>query len=380
MNVERLHSILWDLDQEVSDQNVIQLLKQFQRTFNQSVMQPNQQTSDAFIAARTNLAQALEESVANSFSPSSAGHFAAIGGEQFFGSGLLKALQSIIDANTSTPGQAVEKIKEHNQKADEYYAAVKAANESLEKLNIDQDYTQKDEYEVGILLPNDLFNNNIDELSAELHILNRHLKVFGEIAGDDTSSPTIRSVSNSSLELFLNALPDVAGCIADAIQYIVVMYLTILEIRKHREGLKKKKVPKEVLAPVVDHEKQRVSEELERIAGELLKKHRKKPDNTRDKELRGHLLHALTYLAKRLDQGAGFEVTPPQEFEKISNDASEKQKKESKAQRQRASQMLKKGQAVTQLPERAQQILSLLDKVLNQGENEKPQQSPARDK
>jgi len=382
MNVERLHSILWDLDQEVSEKNLSQLLNQFHDTFNQSISQPNQDTSAAFIKVRNNLEQALKQSVANSLSPSAARHLELIGGGRFFGNGLIEALQSIVDTNTSTPGQAVAAIQEHNQKANEYYAAVKAANKALEKLSIEHDFTQNDEYEVGVLLPTDLFDNNIDELGTELHVLNRHLKIFGEIAGEDTSSPTIRSVSDGSLELFLNALPDVAECIAEAIEYVVIMYLSVLQIRKHREELKKNKVPKEVLAPVVDHEKKRVSDELDRIADELLKKHRKKPDKHRDQELKGHLLHALTYLAKRLDQGADFEVTPPQEFDAIPEDATDEQKKEAKAQRQRANQMLKSGQAVNQLPERTQEVLSLPEPKPTAEDEDKvePQQESERDK
>ena len=380
MNVERLHSLLWDLDHEATEKNFAQLLKQFHNTFNQSVTQPNPQTSEAFTSARINLVQVLEKSVANTLSPSTARHLTAIGGGEFFGNGMMEKLQAIIDANSATPGQAVASIQEHNQKANEYYAAIKSANQALGKLNIKHDFTQKDEYEVGVMLPADIFDNNIDELGTELHMLNRHMKVFGEIAGDDTSSPTIRSVSNGSLELFLNAVPDVAECIAEAIQYVVVMYLSILQIRQHREGLKKSKVPKEALAPVLDHEKQRATDELNRIADEILKKHRAKPNKHRDQELKGHLLHALTYLAKRLDQGADFEVTPPQEFEEVPGDATEEQKKEAKEQRQRASQMLKKGQAVSQLPERAQQVLSLPEVTPTPKDQDGPQQPPERDK
>ena len=124
-------------------------------------------------------------------------------------------------------------------------------------------------------------------------------------------------------------------------------------------GSKKSKVPKEALDPVAKHEKKRVTEELNRIADELLKKYRKKNDKQREQELRGHLINALTYLAKRLDQGADFEVTPPQEFEDIPDDATENKKKEANAHRQRANQILKKGQSVIRLPERLQQVLAL---------------------
>jgi hypothetical protein len=371
MNAERLHNVLYELNEETSRNNVPALLKNFQNTFNQSITQPNPQTSAAFIELRDALWTILKGNRSNFLPPSSARIVTAIGGEQYYGNGLVTALQGIIDDNAATPGQAVSAIQEHIMKADELYASVKTAHESLEKLNVTCDFTEKDEYEVGILLPPELFDNNIDDLATELHLLNRHIKVFGELAGADTSNPTIRSISNGSLELFLNALPDVAKCIAEAIEYIVIMYLSILQIRKYRKELKEEKVPDDALKPLADHEKQRVTEELNRIAEELFKKYGKKSAN-RNQELKGLLFKALSYLAKRIDQGADFEVSPPSDFEDLAEDASEEQKKQAKAQHEAAQLLLSTGQSVKRLPGRKQEVLSLPEPRTTKEDKDKP--------
>lgn len=375
MNAERLHNVLYDLDAEVDKRGVASLLSNFHSTYNQSITQPNPETSEAFVKARDALSKELNRSVANAFSPSQARILSTIKGEPYYGNGLYDALQAIIGDNVATPGQAVSQIQEHIKVTNEFHAAVKSAHTALDKLHLECEYTGKNEYEIGVLLPGKLFNNNIDDLGTELHLLNRHLKVFGEIAGTDTASPTIRNISNGSVELFLNALPEVAECLAEGIEYLVILYLSILQIKKHRKDLKEKeKVPEETLKPLEAHEKERVSQEIERIAKELFKTHRKKKEKDRDKELRGLLIHALKYIGKRIDQGADFEVTPPSEFEEISDDASDEQKEQAKQQRVAAKALLEKGKSITQLPERKQQVLSLPEPEKTPGDKDEPQQ------
>ena len=361
MNTERLKSVLYDLVAEFEAPDLKTLLNNFNITFNQSISQANAQTSEAFGKAREALWNKLKEAPINSLPPSQTRILTEIGGDAFFGNGLMYDLQAIIDENTATPGQAVIEIKKLIQEAIGFHSTVKAANEALENLTIQHDFTQKGEYEVGVLFPSKLFDNNIDDLGTELHVLNNHLKSYGEIAGEDTSNPTIRDISDGSIELFLNALPAVAECIAESIEHIVILYLSILQIRKHRKELKEEKVPDTALKAIVDFEKQRLEKDLQTIADSLFKKYRKKGDKNRDEELKGHLLNALKYLAKRIDQGADFEVTPPSQFDELKEDATESQKKKAESERAAAKKLLIKGQSVMRLPEREHEVLSLAE-------------------
>ena len=361
MNIERLNNLLYEIKTEVKVHSIPSLLQSFQTTFTQNINQPNQPNADAFIQAHDVLKEALNQCRSNRFSPSQRTLLESIGGAPFVGTGLMSTLEQIIQDNSATPGQAVTEVQKHVKKASEFFSTVENANANLEGLGIEYDFTQKDQYELGVLLPTDLFKNNLEGLAKEISLLNRHLKTFGELAEADTASPTLRCVSSGSLEFFLDSLPAVADCLSDAIQQIVLLYLAVLHIRKLRRELKEKKVPAKALKPVEDYEKERVTEELKRIAHDLFKRYRKKQDKVRDKELHALLVQALKYITRRIDQGVDFEVTPPSEFEEPAEDATEKAKKEHEQKVAHAKELSDRSAKIKQLPKREQPILFLTE-------------------
>lgn len=373
MDTGRLNSLLYDVGDEAKKLALANNLQKFHQTFSQSVSQPNQQTSTAFIQTRTALWEALASAPSNDFSPSYRKMIDKMNAARFLGRGLRKSLESILAENTTTPGQAVEQVAEFNKQAQAFYNLVEATHKNLKQLGIEYSFTSENEYEIGALFPTDLFKNNVEGLEQELHLLDQHLRTFGEIAGQDTSSPTIRTLASGTVEVFLNALPDVSAAIGDAIEKIVLVYLSILQIRQLREEAKKKQMPEDVVKLMDKHEKDTVTAEIEKIADELFKKYRKKSEKHRDKELRGHLVRALKYIAKRIDGGADFEVTPPSVEPELAAEATDDQKKEH-GQREEFHKTLRlSGAATMQLPMREQPILALPEPRDDQEEERKPQ-------
>ncbi|MEN6560158.1 MAG: hypothetical protein ABFD52_05220 [Acidobacteriota bacterium] len=361
MNLERFNSIMWDVVGDNEKLNLIPLLQAFHRTFSQNITQPNQPNADAFKKADQALKDVLKTSSCNSFSPSQKAFLDSIKATDFVGDNLVLKLEHIIETNISMPGQAITEVQKHVENTIKFYNQAKIIKDTLEDMEIYCDFTRENEYEVGILFPSGLFNNNLDGLQKEIVKLNRHMKTFGLLAANDASSPTIRAVSNDSLDVFLNALPDVANCIVDAIKDIVLLYLAILQIKKYRLELKEKKVPAKVLAPIETYEKERVSEDLEKIADKLIKDYGKKTEKTKDPELRIALLGALNYLIKRLDQGVDFEVTPPAEFAEPKVDASEKDVQEQQKKREDALRLRERAAIIRELPPREKPILCLTE-------------------
>lgn len=373
MDTERLNSLLFDITQEVAALELTAQLQTFHQTFSQSIAQPNQQTSTALIATRTALWEALAGVPSNELPPSSRKMLDTMDASRFLGKGLRMAIESILAENITTPGQAVEQIAQFNKKAIAFYALAGTTQTNLGELGIKHGFTSENEYEIGALFPSDLFKNNIEGLAKELHLFDRCLKTFSEIAGQDTSSPTIRAVSNGSIELFLNALPDVATAIGESIEKIVLVYLGILQIRQLRDEAKKKQMPEDIIKLMDKHEKDKVTAEIDTIAEEIFKKYRKKAEKHRDKELRGLLVRALKYMAQRLDRGADFEITPPAVEPELPTDASEEAKKEHQGREEMHRTLRLRGASVMQLPMRQQPILALPEPSDEQVEDQKPQ-------
>jgi hypothetical protein len=371
MNIERFNSIMYDIVLEEGELKITSLLQTFQNAFAQNITQPNPSTADSFLKARQALWEALAACRSNQFPPSQKAFVDFIGATKFVGNGLKEELERILEQNASLPGQAVAEVQKHVQQTLEFIARATAANKTLVKLNIGHDFTGPDEYEVGVLLPTSLFNNDLEGLQKELHKLNQHMKVFGELAADDVSSPKIRCVTNGSVDLFLEANAPVAAFLAVAIERIVGLYLHVLQIKKLRKEMEETKVPGKLLKPIEEHEKELIPEELEKIAESLFKEYRKKPDKTRDPELRTNLTKALTYLIKRLDQGVDFEVTPPTEFEIPKEDATEKDKKEYAKKLDEAKALSERSAKIKELPKREKPIL-LLPEPDDVGEQKEP--------
>jgi hypothetical protein len=360
MNAEKLHTVIYDVAEEFKTLNIVGLVTNYVNTFAQNIQQPNPQNSQSFETHRTALQQTLEKATSNHFVPSQQKILNGIGGDACTGIGLFHKLESILEENVLTPGSAIQKLQEHLNKTTEFNTAVQNALNSFKTLGIEFDYPEENEFEVGFLFPCKIFNNDLDGLKKEVNLLNRHLKSISEIAGQDTSSPTIRAVSSGSLELFLNALPETAGLIGDAIQQIASLYLSVLQIRKLRNELKKEKVPKDKLDPLEEYEHEKVKKELEKLTADLFKKYHKGKTENREKELIGHLQKAIEYFANRIDRGVDIEITVPEAQEPEMEEGGDEKEVKKKAEEYKAKlDMQSKGRILVTLERSSEPVLSL---------------------
>ena len=358
MKAERLYNLVWDLKEEATPTNLRRLLDNYMNTLSQSLSAPDDAISQAFKVADTALNTELVDSVTNSLSPSNNKILELIGGTDYFGSRLKKHLQTIIESNVATPGQAIVETAQHIKKAKEFYTAVEELDGVLKHFNIEPDFMSEDEYEIGVMLPPKLFNENLDEFGKELKLLDRHLKAFGELTDDNSSSPTIRAVADGSVELFLDAIPSVAKVVADALQSLTRIYFTVLKIREHRRGLQKANVGKEVLDAIAKEEKNKAAQEIKELAESLFKEYRGKPDKTKDEEVKRKIENALTYMANRIDQGVDFEVSGSDEFE--DDDTLTAEQQTAREVKLGALEKLNaKGASIRSLPTRTEPILAL---------------------
>lgn len=368
MKAERLHNLVHDLNDEAKTRGLVTTLTSYHRTLAQSVSQPSTETSKAFGDAKAALAAAVEDSSADRLTPSYRRLLESIGGAHYFGVALEAGLERIIASHTATPGQAVTEVHQLVAAAHEYYATIETLKGALDKLGVDIDFTGEDQYEIGVVLPTALFKGNLEELNAELKLVDRYLRAFGELTSDDSSSPVIVAVADGSVDLFLQAIPEVASAVADAIEQIALIYLTILKIREHRRGLKESKISKEVLDAIDKDEKERTEKDIGALADKLFKTHRKKPDKTKDEEVKRKIEKALKYMAKRIDQGADFEVTGPTGIGEPDDDASDQERRKLQKKREAALELNARGASVGKLPPRSAEILSLPEPGLDKGD------------
>lgn len=360
MNTERLYNLLLIIKHDFESLKIISVAKSFVNTFSQNIQQPSPQFSKDFNSAKINLKIVLSQCDSNNFVPSQYKMLLKIGGDKCIGLGLLSEFERIMNENFLTPGNAVTQVQEHFNIVTKFFTAVQTTISSFETLGIKLLHTQESEYEVGFLLPCKVLNNDLEGLQKEVNLINRHMKAICEIASRDTASPQIRSLSSGSIEVFLNALPEVARCIGECIEKITLLYLAVLQIRKYRLELKQAKVPKKDLDPIEKHEKTMVKDEIDKLTEEIFKKYHKEKTPNRANELKSHLRKAIEFFANRIDKGVDIEVTPPKLLPTEESTEENPEKKLNTNEAELIAMLQTQGRALLQIKTRSQEIVLAL--------------------
>lgn len=318
MNAERLHviarAVSEDLETTALEENLQQLVNHLQNQVNQpNQPQHQQQVSETL----SKLYQALENAPSNDFPPTWRQALTELGGEGLLGQELRTTIEEIFSRNQITPSVALEEIKELNTKVQNLRGAFEQVITAFEELGIGADDLEPGECELGVLVPRSFVKNKLDELGEELTELNKIFNVFAEVATGSRPGFEIRSLSSSDLTVLLDLAPEIAACLAIAVERIVALYKKLLEIRKLHNDLKERGVPKQKLKGVEDHANTVMDEGIEKLIPKLIKQFYKEKDDGRKNELSTELRFALKKIAGRIDRGYNIEirVEPVQEDE-----------------------------------------------------------------
>ncbi len=150
-------------------------------------------------------------------------------------------------------------------------------------------------------------DNELGDLSVELRRLNILFGVFSELVTGSRDQFKIRAISSSEFGIFLAALPEVAAAIANALQQVVTLYGSILGIIVIHRQLGDHKLSQGTRDMVKKEIDEKVSAGIQQIAATIERQHFANIDETRKPELRKSLTDVLLGIARRLDEGYGFE-------------------------------------------------------------------------
>ncbi len=308
MNLGRFHYAVALLVRSYKTENIEAILAKVLASLQQSISQPNESTSAAFKTAYSELEKILTDSQLNFVGPIRHAIFIEIGADRRIGVGLLSRVRDAISQNQIVPSQAHKEITEINVDIVKYFNDLNQVDTVFTDLEIEYDELGHGAFEVGISMPHDISGETLEGLEKEIHKVDSLLKTFNELVCQDSSSPIVKTISASEWQFFINSVPEVAACIAIAIERIVALYKSNLEIRLIKEQLTEKKLPKNVTKPLEDHIKKAVKEEIDKLSANIVESNYKQEDIGRKNELIVKLSKDLTYLADRIDKGATFEV------------------------------------------------------------------------
>lgn len=252
----------------------------------------------------------IDKSIAFEFTPSVIKVFETINGDQYFGRGFKKRVEEVF-LNKFVLSTAIENLKKLQVERKEFIERIDAIQGNAELLGLKPYYHTDEVYEIGVLIPDKENLSKVNVIEKQLHNWDFVLKNLSEITGLPVEDTKIHRVSKGCIEIFFQKAFEIADCIALIITKVSVIYLTIREIKKHRDGLKKLNVPALETKVIEEHEKSLIESTIQETTDEILKKYGKSADQNRKNELRTGLTKGIKFIARSIDNGIEIEIIPP---------------------------------------------------------------------
>ncbi|MBC7565791.1 MAG: hypothetical protein H7223_02380 [Pedobacter sp.] len=229
-------------------------------------------------------------------------------GFDYFGEEFEKNLDFAISNQGLMPVEILSSLNLIKKNLTVYVSKITSLAETFYDLDVEYDDFQFGEYEFSALLPKELIGHTVSDIYKELSHLDKLFKALNEMLGYGATSPEVKSISSSWWQFFLNLDETQIAAITFAIERIVNLYKTSLEIKKLREDTKNLNLDKKITELIEKEIDKKIKAGMKKITADLRKKYQNNNDDQRVNELETQIRQELILVAKRLDQGAIYEV------------------------------------------------------------------------
>jgi len=309
MNTERLHAIAIAVTDDINTTKTPETLQQLVGALQNQINRPQEPQFQNEVSNNLQKIQSvLVTAKSNDYSPAWKQALKELGVNDLLGNNLLNHIQEIFARNQITPAVALQELQELHKQLSICKTSFEEVISSFKKLNISSEQIEKGQCEVGILIPRPAVSDNLQELSKDLVKLDMLFGAFSELTTHKRPGFKIRSLSSSDFTVMLAMIPVTAASIAFAVDRILRVYKSILEIRILHGKLKKQGFTNKELQVIKNKADSAITKEVKKLAPELLEKYYGKEDKHRSNELSTDLEKALIEIAKRIDKGYNVEI------------------------------------------------------------------------
>lgn len=310
MNVERLHSVLVAVKEDVDDSKTQSLLQQLRDALNQLASQPQQEQQQRQVASlRDQLSSSLAAAASNDYSPVWRQTLDELGLSSILGHELAARVDEIFIQNELTPAAAADQLGEILDEFTQHMAAVEGAINAFSALEIGSEELSPGEVEVSVLVPRLAVANEFNALGVEMLRLDKVLGVFVELGTGSRPPLTVRFIASSDFSFFLDVAPEAGAFIAVAAERVVALYKKLLEIRRLRSELAEQGLGDDSLVGIDEHANSHMSTGIEEIGEQLVEDlETAVKDGNRLNELKVELKLSLNAIANRIDAGYHIDV------------------------------------------------------------------------
>lgn len=276
----------------------------------------------------------FSDAIINEYNPSNIKIIESIGASDYFGLTGFQKLEEILGKNSYDVQKTVADLQKFIQKRTEFVTLIKTTSENLLKLNIEPHFHIDNTFEVGLLMPKELTNNKIINVTKELNHWDKVFKTLKELTSGSADDTEINYVNNGSLEFFIDNGPQIAACLAVAVERIIKLYKNIVEIRSAKEKLKELGISTGEQKTIEKQEKDILNKGIDTIATDIVKEFATKQlDSGRVNELKIAMKGHITYIAKCIDNGMIIEINPPEISEPLEAKETDTDEKKNEAKK-----------------------------------------------
>jgi hypothetical protein len=239
MNVGRLKETIDILLDAENKYQIQQTIQQLRNELHQLVNQPQEAQFQTAFATTLNRLRANVANLRLSFTPAQWARFEDIGAENVFLADISRAIEKVMTENPLTPAVTLNTVSELIEKRSEYLAALTELKSRLEQLGISALTLPPGSAEVGILLPRDLFQNHLHELSVELRVINRILRTIAEVATGSIEPIEVNQITTTDPVFFLGMSVPTIVFFGKVVTWALDTWKKVEDIRKVRAEARK---------------------------------------------------------------------------------------------------------------------------------------------
>lgn len=308
MHLGRFHAVMADLSSHFADADLGGRLQKAADLLDAYAANRDADSLKEFRKAIENLKGSADVEDEDLFQPYAQQVIESLNLRDLFNPVFNEAIDKLIATSSFDQANLASELRSLKEELSEKIDDIDRISSSFDNLGVEVERVAKDEAELGLLLPREIVGEKLGNLSQEFGDLNKLARAINEIVGGDEYDPRVVTISSSWWQIFLDLSPEQILVWVLAIERIVALFKSNLEIKVLNQQLKDKQLPEKLTKQIEDEVEKRVKVQLDQLAKEIRKSNSKGKEPSRLNELETQLRHGLYYLAKRLSQGAQVEI------------------------------------------------------------------------
>jgi hypothetical protein len=296
------------------------------------------------------ITRVVSASVVNAMPRSQLDILEQIGGTRYLGPTGLEEFKRLFESSTLGWATTAASVEAYRTQFVAFRSKVSTTRTGLRELEIKPHEVRQGDFEVGILIPENVTDSKLDQLTSWFAQWNGIVRTFAEVAGYEDREVEVAGLATGTHELFLSVALQTASYLAMTIAAVTAWYKQILEIRKLRQQLEEHEAPTAETSAVRAHEQTLLKRHIDDLVAEVMAK-TAITDKGRINELETQLTISVKQIARFIDKGGDVEVTtaPPEPTDDVV------------PQHEAVDQIRLSGLAVNQLPRDRTQVFQLGD-------------------